>query len=132
MIDNKTRIVNIYPAGGTAIVQDLEFFRVKAELGALRQVCAEAYQMAGAIGAPSEALDNLSAAANGDPIPHETFLPIFCDHLAAHDAEVAAKAVDTLISDHSKIYGASENPFNVIEVDDAKQYAAQLRTKVKQ
>lgn len=42
----------------------------------LRAVCAEAYQLAGALDAPVEAMDNLSAAANGDPLPHATFLPV--------------------------------------------------------
>lgn len=42
----------------------------------LQIVCAEAYQLAGALGAPVSALDNLSAAANGQSIPHDTFLPV--------------------------------------------------------
>jgi hypothetical protein len=42
----------------------------------LRGVCAQAYQMAGALDAPVEALDNLSAAASGKPLPHKTFLPV--------------------------------------------------------
>lgn len=42
----------------------------------LQSVCGEAYQLAGTVGAPVKALDNLSAAANGEPIPHETFLPV--------------------------------------------------------
>lgn len=46
------------------------------EIARLRSVCGEAYQMAGALGASVEALDNLSAAASGDPLPHETFLPV--------------------------------------------------------
>jgi hypothetical protein len=47
-----------------------------AEITRLRSVCAEAYQMAGALGAPAKALDNLSAAASGSPLPHDTFLPV--------------------------------------------------------
>ena len=50
--------------------------RLEKENGELRSVCAEAYQLAGAYDAPIEALDNLSASANGDPLPHETFLPV--------------------------------------------------------
>lgn len=42
----------------------------------LRQVCGEAYQLAGAYGASAEALDNLSDAANGKPLRHTTFLPV--------------------------------------------------------
>lgn len=42
----------------------------------LRRVCAEAYQLAGVVGAPEAALDNLSDAAHGAPLRHETFLPV--------------------------------------------------------
>ena len=58
---------------------------LRARIETLEAVCAEAYQLAGAIGAPVKALDNLSAAANGDAIPHESFLPIAsedCDEVA--------------------------------------------------
>lgn len=48
----------------------------EAERDQLRAVCAEAYQLAGMLDAPVEALDNLIAAANGEPLPHETFLPV--------------------------------------------------------
>lgn len=46
------------------------------QIRALRDVCADAYQMAGALHANEKALDNLCAAAEGEPIPHETFLPV--------------------------------------------------------
>ena len=42
----------------------------------LETVLAEAYQLAGAVGAPVRALDNLSAAIDGRTLPHDTFLPI--------------------------------------------------------
>lgn len=55
------------------------------EIQKLREVCAEAYQVLGValIGEPrcwtdadaARALDNVSAAANGDPIPHQDLLP---------------------------------------------------------
>ena len=63
--------------------QDLE-----QRIAILEQVCAEAYQLAGAVGAPEKALDNLAAAADGRPIPHATFLPVSaadCDELARAD-----------------------------------------------
>lgn len=65
------------------------------------RVCAEAYQLAGAIGAPVAALDNLNAAANGLPIPHGTFLPVApgdCDEVGAFAArlEEARREVDEL------------------------------------
>jgi hypothetical protein len=50
------------------------------EIVKLRSVCAEAYQLAGLLsdhfGNPVLALDNLSAAAQGEPLPHKTFLPV--------------------------------------------------------
>lgn len=63
--------------------QDLE-----QRIAILEQVCAEAYQLAGAVGAPEKALDNLAAAADGRPIPHATFLPVSaadCDEFARAD-----------------------------------------------
>lgn len=71
-------ITQDWAAAGIATATTLraEIARLQAERDALRSVCAEAYQMAGALGAPVKALDNLSAAANGDPLPHETFLPV--------------------------------------------------------
>lgn len=55
----------------------------------LQSVCAEAYQMAGAIGAKIQVLDNLSAAAQGKPLPHTTFLPFVPD-----DSEVISRQRD--------------------------------------
>ncbi len=49
----------------------------------LEQVCAEAYQFAGTVGAPERVLDNLSAAADGQPIPHESILPITAEECDA-------------------------------------------------
>lgn len=49
----------------------------REEIQRLRRVCAEAYQLAGAVGAPVKALENLAYAAQGAPdLPHATFLPI--------------------------------------------------------
>lgn len=56
----------------------------------LRAVCAEAYQLAGVINAPTKVLDNLSAAANGEPLPHESFLPFALPETTSLDAEFAA------------------------------------------
>ena len=38
---------------------------LEQRIAILEQVCAEAYQLAGAVGAPEKALDNLAAAAEG-------------------------------------------------------------------
>ena len=78
-------------------MQDLE-----QRIAVLEQVCAEAYQLAGAVGAPEKALDNLAAAAEGKPIPHATFLPVSvadCDEFApadTRDARPARKAASPL------------------------------------
>ena len=37
----------------------------------LRELCAATYQVVGAADGPVEMLDNLSAAGNGEPLPHE-------------------------------------------------------------
>ena len=71
-------------------IQDLE-----QRISVLERDCAEAYQLAGAVGAPEKALDNLAAAAAGEPIPHSTFLPVSaadCDELARSDRTGAARA----------------------------------------
>jgi hypothetical protein len=52
---------------------------LQAEVERLRQVCAEAYQFAGSVGAPERVLDNLAAAAAGNPIPHASILPVSAD-----------------------------------------------------
>jgi hypothetical protein len=49
--------------------------QLREQLAEARNVLGEAYQMAGALGASVEAMDNLLAASEGDPLPHETFLP---------------------------------------------------------
>ena len=55
------------------------------EIDRLRHVCAEAYQLAGAVGAPVRVLDTLAAAAAGRPLPCSSFLPVAaeeCDEVA--------------------------------------------------
>lgn len=48
---------------------------LKARVDALEQLAAEVYQVVGAIGAPVRVLDQLAAAADGKPLPHDTVLP---------------------------------------------------------
>jgi hypothetical protein len=70
---------------------------LRARLAALETVCAEAYQAAGAAGAPARVLDNLWAAAQGEPIPHATVLPILVEEfeeVASREAKLReARAV---------------------------------------
>ncbi|MDH5527173.1 MAG: hypothetical protein OEY97_07695 [Nitrospirota bacterium] len=65
-----------------------------AEIDRLRTVCSEAYQMAGALDAPVPVLDNLSAAANGRPLPHETFLPVETPDLLAEIDRLRTELTD--------------------------------------
>ena len=68
--------------------RDMRIRDLEQRISVLEQVCAEAYQLAGAVGAPEKALDNLAAAAGGKPIPYATFLPVSaadCDELARAD-----------------------------------------------
>ena len=79
--------MNVVENGNTRI-KDLE-----QRISILEQVCAEAYQLAGAVGAPEKVLDNLAAAAEGKPIPHATFLPVSaadCDESLRADTPAAA------------------------------------------
>ena len=72
------------------MTQDIETLKAelasaKAEIERLREDCAEAYQVMGSllIGEPvkwsdedaQRALDNIVAAANGEPRPHDDLLP---------------------------------------------------------
>lgn len=68
-------------AGRRASEQELttEVEALRTEVERLRQVCAEAYQFAGEVGAPERVLDNLAAAAEGTALPHRTFLPVGLD-----------------------------------------------------
>jgi hypothetical protein len=52
-----------------------ELDAARSERDRLRQLCAELYQVAGALGADARVLDNLWAAAEGKPLPHESLLP---------------------------------------------------------
>ena len=53
-----------------------ELDTLRARVALLEDVLAEAYQFAGAVGAPVRVLDNLDAAVAGRHLPHETFLPV--------------------------------------------------------
>jgi hypothetical protein len=48
-----------------------ELGRLRAEVEALRSLCAAAYQIVGAADGPVRMMDNLSAAASGLPLPHD-------------------------------------------------------------
>jgi hypothetical protein len=49
---------------------------LEARIAALEELCAQVYQAAGTVGAPTRVLDNLWAAAQGQPLPHRQLLPI--------------------------------------------------------
>jgi hypothetical protein len=52
-----------------------ELDAARAEVDRLRTLCAEVYQVAGSLDAGDLVLDNLWAAANGEPLPHASLLP---------------------------------------------------------
>lgn len=62
---------------------DAQLAALQRRVDELERVCAEAYQFAGTVGAPERVLDNLSAGAEGQPIPHESILPITADECDA-------------------------------------------------
>ena len=73
--------------------RDMRIRDLEERILVLERVCAEAYQLAGAVGAPAKALDNLVAGAEGEPIPHATFLPVSaadCDELVRAEQVRAA------------------------------------------
>jgi hypothetical protein len=47
----------------------------QTEIDRLRHLCAEVYQVAGALGVDARVLDALFAAADGQPLPHASLLP---------------------------------------------------------
>lgn len=47
-----------------------------ARIAELEGVCSEAYQVVGALGGPVNMLDNLLAAQEGKPLPHDSCLPL--------------------------------------------------------
>jgi hypothetical protein len=52
-----------------------ELEAARAEIDRLRRLCAEVYQVAGALGADALVLDALWAAAQGQPVPPISLLP---------------------------------------------------------
>ncbi len=85
-----------------------ELAAAKERVRELRNICGEAYQLAGAIGAPVAVLDNLSDAANGGPLRHATFLPILdtdCDKL--REVESLKERVRELEKENADLEGAN-------------------------
>jgi hypothetical protein len=52
-----------------------ELEAARAEIDRLRRLCAEVYQVAGALGADPSVLDQLWAAAQGQAVPPVSLLP---------------------------------------------------------
>jgi hypothetical protein len=81
--------------------KDAEITRLTAERDNLRSVCAEAYQLAGAVGAPARVLDRLIAAAQGTDIG-ESFLPVSPDECRRNQTlnwpHIKSRLVDRLFS----------------------------------
>jgi hypothetical protein len=64
-------------------MSDISIDTLQRRVEALERLCGEAYQFAGAVGAPVRVLDALAAAANGDPIPEASVLPIVAEECDA-------------------------------------------------
>jgi hypothetical protein len=81
--------------------KDAEITRLTAERDNLRSVCAEAYQLAGAVGAPARVLNRLIAAAQGTDIG-ESFLPVSPDECRRNQTlnwpRIKSRLVDGLFS----------------------------------
>lgn len=67
----------------------------------MRGLFAELYQVLGALDAPENVLDQVSAAANGDQLPHETLLPFFVEP-APDEIHSAREAMDYAMDQHNK------------------------------
>ena len=80
--------------------------KAERERDALRLVCGEAYQMAGALDAPTKALDNLLAASTGAPLPHGTFLPVEAQERepVAWQERQAVRAVGGVVTEWTSWY----------------------------
>jgi len=87
-----------------------------AEVEELRVVCAEAHQLAGAVGAPLAALDNLSAAASGKPLPHKTFLPLSDgDFERVEELRAERDGLIKAVADHVTVRGEYYERVRVLE-----------------
>lgn len=53
--------------------------QLRARIEVLEDVCGQAYQFAGEVGAPARVLDVFYAASAGAELPQETFLPVIAD-----------------------------------------------------
>ena len=102
-----------------------DVLKVAAERDALRLVCGEAYQMAGALNAPTKALDNLLAASTGAPLPHESFLPAEAPQIDREKVRDAiAKALGDMIYCCTRVWEAwnvgtmSQGDFVLASEDD--------------
>jgi hypothetical protein len=63
----------------TTKTTDEELARLRTRVDELQSLCAEAYQLAGEVGAPIRVLDRLGAACYGQPLPGDSFLPVYAD-----------------------------------------------------
>lgn len=129
-----------FPLVRAAVDLRAEIATLRQENEALRQVCADAYQMAGALHANETALDNLAAAALGRPIPHEHMTPhmegpcAWCDSLKKENEalRVAFDKQRALANDAGgKLADALiENEALRRERDAAREFAAYLAETV--
>lgn len=77
---NKDMPGRVDPSGQSAKQHDSKLAIAETEIQILRHLCSEMYLVAGELGASEAVLDNLSAAANGETLPHVTLLPYHKQH----------------------------------------------------
>jgi hypothetical protein len=95
--------------------------RIIAERDRLRELCAAAYQVIGAADGPVQMLDNLSAGACGQPMPHEPMagLPWESNHDRLRDALIACRPAVLRDFDRYRM---------MMPTEEAKRIAALLDT----
>lgn len=72
-----------------------EVAQLRARVEALEDVCAEAYQFAGEVGAPARVLDRLWAAAQGQTIPVASMLPVTAEEVG--EVSAARQALNDVL-----------------------------------
>jgi hypothetical protein len=83
---------------------------VKSRVAELEALCADLYQVLGAVGAPEPVLDAVSAAAAGKPLPPADLLPI--DALNFNEVKERQDTIDemtTLLAKHLAARGGRQS-----------------------
>ena len=102
-------------------VLEREVADTAARVDALEMLCAEMYQVAGELGAPVCVLDQLWAAAQGEPLPHGSLLPFSLEQanpskaaavMGSHGGKVITKAKIRAAIRNGRLGGRPRLPAN--------------------